>query len=1536
MKKFKHTFREGLPGGPNEIKGTITGSVSHHGYKRNSPDVGNDFNIIPSQYITMVGVDFPVIGTDNLGNSKIMYPGNNYKFPGNYVTEIPAFGKGGLTQWFAEKWVDVKTGKECGRSGKDKNGRPYPACRPSKRVNETTPKTTSEMSSSEKAKFKREKTSGKRIDYNHKRAQNGIEVKGRNGSRQNPDGTVSTHLMAREYVPGRGWVAFPTLFQNPDSTWVEIPMDQGWGAAYEEALKRGEVYDFGQDEQAAIKFADQGSWKKQDGGNPPPISLSWNDPEYRDYYNRLDKDVVIADPSGKTAGWEFLDEIEIYPDKRNLQPYWDTLTEEEKRFWNDDGPIGRHVRMKAREGHGLTADDATNFVKALTLGPLDDALEIASIPSAAVAETVAWAKGDPYDYSNALPSFGTWNNTQRAVSETAADEVKWISDKTGIPEWAVGFGFDFASDPTLWVPATAAAKAPMQAIKTGTRIAKTGARRGIRTGVNRITNAVDNIPSRINPKYYNPTSVSTGNPDVYYRKVGKDAYEDFVNSGVLRTQAEVTDNPIMGLIETKRELGQVRDAIKDYGQFTYRHPTSFRAPYFSRGRTADMTSGADDYLFQTRPGVVGDDAFSSGQMDILHGSGNARVPVGGYGIMDPMQRSAENFDVFKKSWWHGYKPVRQEGGAYEPTDWVDYINPMNWFVTNRDQDGDFKQAFRAARNAGDDEFMWYGNRYSTELTQPSTPNANKNKKKPSSNVLDLNNTLNYLVDTRGGTRDLWGQAADNIAYHESWHTMDPTTIQANNGPARGMFQFEGPAFKTFKNRYKTVADSMGLDVDPAILNANSADELTAEQQYTAFLVNLIESKAVLKDFADGKMSIEDLWLQGHKNVEKPGDRESFRTSMQRAEEQGITGGYQSFAEGGEGGEDPPIKIPPLNLSALDAQFRNQAFGQAQESTYVANPMQGLTQFYEREESDNFGIEDVSYEAPNLTSKYAKNVNSQAGLDFQSLTDKYYRKYSAANRPEVAQIQQTLIDEGYLPALNENGRSNADGLFGPRTKQALKEYSLKSQSGLVLNSGAIPSEIGDTRCAAGMCSILEQQGINTAGLGIKYKDAWNMLENMNSVGESQTVYNIYDSPEFNNVRTAADIKSATRNVKRKSQTTADMYQVGDIVGLYWQNSSHHAETLGSKTHNTHVGFVSGFDANGQPIITHNVNGQVKNDRWDNLVTGWISRPTTASQVREVYQGDDYVNMEISPTVLDNYVNKRELTNPDPEKMSVVENVLKRVHYNAQVLPQKLGSSVDPTWLRNATAGILGNESAIGYNATRSRQEVEEADLKRKVGYTIQGKKDEDVSLGVGKVKFSSLDPFARAYFQVTSPEDLGDDNKNVDVTTYSLIRNYDLFSDYAQTFPQLELNEDDIRNMAILSHNQGTSRLLKLGRNADLQTVAEEVQRLRALYDSEIADVSSTNWRFFGETAGTLGMNVESAITGKSPASETYISKANRYGQTLYSDRKPGFRTLYEYMKATGIPATYDYREKIYQNYFDDEYRGTAAQNTALLNALQGS
>jgi len=68
--------------------------TSKTGYLRNSPDVNKPQNIIQGGDITMKGVDFKVLGTDDRGYTKIMQPimqpGYDYKFPGaKYVTETP-------------------------------------------------------------------------------------------------------------------------------------------------------------------------------------------------------------------------------------------------------------------------------------------------------------------------------------------------------------------------------------------------------------------------------------------------------------------------------------------------------------------------------------------------------------------------------------------------------------------------------------------------------------------------------------------------------------------------------------------------------------------------------------------------------------------------------------------------------------------------------------------------------------------------------------------------------------------------------------------------------------------------------------------------------------------------------------------------------------------------------------------------------------------------------------------------------------------------------------------------------------------------------------------------------------------------------------------------------------------------------------------------------------------------------------------------------------------------------------------------------
>ena len=68
-----------------------------------------------------------------------------------------------LKRWFKEEWIDIKTGKPCGRQkGEKRKG--YPACRPSKRVSKDTPKTAGELGEKGRKSFKRRKKGPKRTE----------------------------------------------------------------------------------------------------------------------------------------------------------------------------------------------------------------------------------------------------------------------------------------------------------------------------------------------------------------------------------------------------------------------------------------------------------------------------------------------------------------------------------------------------------------------------------------------------------------------------------------------------------------------------------------------------------------------------------------------------------------------------------------------------------------------------------------------------------------------------------------------------------------------------------------------------------------------------------------------------------------------------------------------------------------------------------------------------------------------------------------------------------------------------------------------------------------------------------------------------------------------------------------------------------------------------------------------------------------------------------------------------------------------------
>lgn len=76
---------------------------------------------IPSNHITMKGVNYPVLGIDDEGNEQIMLPGLDYVYPGDNVTEYPMMQYGGSKPISPDKALAfLQTGSIRGRALSDR------------------------------------------------------------------------------------------------------------------------------------------------------------------------------------------------------------------------------------------------------------------------------------------------------------------------------------------------------------------------------------------------------------------------------------------------------------------------------------------------------------------------------------------------------------------------------------------------------------------------------------------------------------------------------------------------------------------------------------------------------------------------------------------------------------------------------------------------------------------------------------------------------------------------------------------------------------------------------------------------------------------------------------------------------------------------------------------------------------------------------------------------------------------------------------------------------------------------------------------------------------------------------------------------------------------------------------------------------------------------------------------------------------------------------------------------------------------------
>ncbi len=249
------------------------------------------------------------------------------------------------------------------------------------------------------------------------------KVKQRRGVRENPDGTVSSHLMRAEYIPERGWVGFPALFQDSkpyaddQQNWVDMYEEEDWMKVYEEAERRGEVYDFGEDKEAALAFR-KGSWKDESVQSPE----AWEQ-EIR----KVEKEI------GNPRGWT-MDDYHMMQDKLNEYKAWREKHPEVIDHSNEPNeyivPLPPHLNADQYIEADLTPEEVEQYkAGGYILEELEEGGE----------DDIVRPHGDPYEYKKVGDKYYTRKTEGEWNQEYAeGDGPKW-NLASGEPEDAIKY-----------------------------------------------------------------------------------------------------------------------------------------------------------------------------------------------------------------------------------------------------------------------------------------------------------------------------------------------------------------------------------------------------------------------------------------------------------------------------------------------------------------------------------------------------------------------------------------------------------------------------------------------------------------------------------------------------------------------------------------------------------------------------------------------------------------------------------------------------------------------------------------------------------------------------------------------------------------------------------------------------------------------------------------------------------------------------------------------------------------------------------------
>lgn len=358
--------------------------------------------------------------------------------------------------------------------------------------------------------------------------------------------------------------------------------------------------------------------------------------------------------------------------------------------------------------------------------------------------------------------------------------------------------------------------------------------------------------------------------------------------------------------------------------------------------------------------------------------------------------------------------------------------------------------------------------------------------------------------------------------------------------------------------------------------------------------------------------------------------------------------------------------------------------------------------------------------------------------------------------------------------------NTNEIFTPEA--SIKSFEIKASGfNLPINNLSSESFVKSkrTKCFGYVCDGLVAAGVSREELAL-WGDAWTYEKNVLDAGAEQvySLYNLHNSniKEFNKNKIKKYFKENCKKDSESGIYTAETFQHGDIVSLYFSGSGHFdwAYKGGNGKLHTHAGII--IEENGQKYLIHTIEERRRKDKLEDIINGKALEGKNHFGIVEIIR-PDYTSSKEKKVVLEKpiydiskFVKKSyNRGNIKSLQSKTGYQLLECLKMNRETIKKIYNLTQEETNdILSLSMAVFGNESTFGDGEVYVEEATDEKNIisLHQVMRNIADMIDyDDISRGIGQIKeektlqefdslFVNMDRYSVQYAASATPFILG--------------------------------------------------------------------------------------------------------------------------------------------------------------------------------------